>query len=47
MALTYGFLKERVQSTPQLKSSRRKHETQFHVHTAINADHENGSETWT
>ena len=35
MALTYGLLKCKVITDPQLKSTRRKHETQYHLHFSL------------
>jgi hypothetical protein len=43
MALTYGFLKCKVVSDPQLKSSRRKHETQYHLHATLEITLDDGS----
>ena len=35
MALIYGFVKCKIASDPALKSSRRKNEVQYHLHTAF------------
>jgi uncharacterized protein YukJ len=35
MSLTYGILKCKVVSDPQLKATRRKHETQYHLHSTL------------
>ncbi|PVX85062.1 DUF2278 family protein [Paraburkholderia unamae] len=35
MALPYGFVKAKIVSTPQLKSTRRPHEVQYHLHFGI------------
>jgi hypothetical protein len=43
MHLTYGFLKCKVVSDPQLKASRRKHETQYHLHTTLAIIAQDGS----
>jgi uncharacterized protein YukJ len=37
MALSYGFLKGKINSDTALKSSRRPHELQYHLHTTIQA----------
>jgi uncharacterized protein YukJ len=38
MALSYGFIKCKLKSDPVMKSSRRKRETQYHVHTKLQSD---------
>jgi hypothetical protein len=38
MALSYGFIKCKLKSDPVMKSSRLKHETQYHVHTKLQSD---------
>jgi uncharacterized protein YukJ len=43
MALTYGLLKCKVITDPQLKSTRRKHETQYHLHSTLEITLANGS----
>ncbi|RAR65849.1 uncharacterized protein DUF2278 [Paraburkholderia unamae] len=35
MALPYGFVKAKIVSAPQLKSTRRPHEVQYHLHFGI------------
>lgn len=37
MALTYGFLKCKMVREPSLRASRRKHETQYHLHATADA----------
>jgi hypothetical protein len=37
MALNYGFLKGKINSDTALKSSRRPHELQYHLHTTVQA----------
>jgi hypothetical protein len=47
MALTYGFLKCKVGSDPVLKATRRKSETQYHLHTTLLVQAPDGSnESW-
>jgi len=43
MHLTYGVLKCKVVSDPQLKATRRKHETQYHLHTTLEVTSDDGS----
>jgi Uncharacterized conserved protein (DUF2278) len=43
MHLTYGMLKCKVVSDPQLKATHRKHETQYHLHTTLEVSSEDGS----
>lgn len=43
MTLTYGFLKCTVGSEPELRSSRHKHEIQYHLHANLNVP---GSDAW-
>jgi uncharacterized protein YukJ len=43
MALTYGFLKCKVVSDPQLKSSRHKAEIQYHLHATLKITLPDGS----
>ena len=38
MALPYGYLKAKVTSEPRLKSSRRSHEIQCHLHVSMLVD---------
>jgi uncharacterized protein YukJ len=47
MALNYGFVKCKVVSEPVLKPSRRKQETQYHLHATLNVLAADGSsESW-
>jgi len=47
MALTYGFLKGKVVSVPQLQSSQHKSEKQYHIHTTLEVTAADGSvEQW-
>jgi hypothetical protein len=46
MALKYGFVKCKVAGDPHLKSSRRPHETQYHVHAALHVASGGGTENW-
>jgi len=47
MALTYGFLKGKVVSDPQVKSSQHKSEKQYHLHTTLEVTAVDGSvEQW-
>jgi len=46
MALTYGFLRCRVASTPQLKGSRHGQETQYHLHATLAYDSGGGETQW-
>jgi uncharacterized protein YukJ len=47
MALTYGYLKGKVVSDPQLQSSQRKNEKQYHIHTTLEVTTANGGvEQW-
>jgi len=43
MALSYGFLKGKINSGTALKSSRRPHELQYHLHTTIQAPGTDGT----
>src|SRR5271166_591327 len=43
MALTYGVLKCKVVSDPQLKGTRRKNETQYHLHATLEITLPDGS----
>ncbi len=43
MALTYGMLKCKVVSDPELKASRHKQEKQYHLHATLRIDQEDGS----
>ncbi|HVW03009.1 MAG TPA: DUF2278 family protein [Planctomycetaceae bacterium] len=43
MTLVYGFLKCKIGSAPQLKSSHHQHEIQYHLHMSLSAG---GSGTW-
>ncbi len=43
MHLTYGMLKCKVVSDPELKATRRKHETQYHLHTTLEVTSGDGS----
>jgi uncharacterized protein YukJ len=43
MHLTYGVLKCKVVSDPQLKATHRKHETQYHLHTTLEIRLDDGS----
>jgi len=43
MALSYGFLKGKINSGTALKSSRRPHELQYHLHTTIQAPDTDGN----
>jgi len=43
MHLTYGVLKCKVLSDPQLKATHRKHETQYHLHTTLKVSSEHGT----
>jgi uncharacterized protein YukJ len=43
MALTYGYLKAKIDSDTTLKSSRRPHELQYHLHTTMLATAADGS----
>lgn len=45
MHLTYGMLKCKVVSDPKLKATRRKRETQFHLHTTLEVASDDGSTT--
>jgi uncharacterized protein YukJ len=38
MALPYGFVKAKIVSTPQLKSTQRPHEIQYHLHFGISVN---------
>jgi uncharacterized protein YukJ len=38
MALPYGFVKAKIVSDPQLKSTRRPHEVQYHLHFGVSVD---------
>ena len=47
MSLTYGFLKCKVISDPELKATRRKSEIQYHLHTTLRIVNPDGSgENW-
>jgi uncharacterized protein YukJ len=47
MAKTYGFVKCRVISAPQIKGSREKGETQYHLHVNLAVPNERGgNDTW-
>ncbi|SIO20011.1 Uncharacterized protein YukJ [Singulisphaera sp. GP187] len=48
MALTYGFVKCKVAGDPQLKSSPRPHEIQYHLHAALDVASRGGGapEKW-
>ncbi|MBV8898632.1 MAG: DUF2278 family protein [Verrucomicrobia bacterium] len=46
MALTYGFLKCKVTSVPVLRSSRKKNEIQYHLHTDCSAPSDGGTGIW-
>jgi uncharacterized protein YukJ len=47
MALTYGFVRSRIASTPKLQAARRKDETQYHLHVSLNiVDAEGNQTTW-
>jgi uncharacterized protein YukJ len=43
MPLTYGFLKCKVISDPRLKSTQRKNETQYHLHSTLEIRLQDGS----
>lgn len=43
MHLTYGVLKCKVVSDPQLKATHRNHETQYHLHTTLEVALDDGS----
>ncbi|QGZ66575.1 DUF2278 family protein [Paraburkholderia acidisoli] len=38
MALPYGFVKTKIVSAPQLKSTRRPHEVQYHLHFGVSVN---------
>lgn len=38
MALPYGFVKTKIVSAPQLKSTHRPHEVQYHLHFSVSVD---------
>ncbi|HEY4801788.1 MAG TPA: DUF2278 family protein [Paraburkholderia sp.] len=38
MALPYGFVKAKIVTAPQLKSTRRPHEVQYHLHFGVTVD---------
>jgi hypothetical protein len=44
MALSYGFLKGKINSGTALKSSRRPHELQYHLHITIQAPDTDGNQ---
>ncbi|HLJ91066.1 MAG TPA: DUF2278 family protein [Candidatus Angelobacter sp.] len=45
MRLTYGMLKCKIASNPQLKATRRKRETQYHLHATLAIVADDGSTT--
>ena len=46
MALPYGFVKCKVVGEPHLKPTPRKHETQYHVHAALQVARGGGKQDW-
>jgi hypothetical protein len=46
VALQYGFIKCNVAGDPRLKASRRREETQYHVHTTVQVASSEGAEDW-
>lgn len=46
MALTYGFVRCRVTSAPELKGTHRPHEIQYHLHVTLSFDDNHGTNDW-
>ena len=47
MTLSYGFVKCKVVSDPQLRATQRRHETQYHLHATLQVETGNGgTEQW-
>ena len=46
MTLEYGFVKCKLVSDPELKASRRRRETQYHLHVKLQVATSGGSERW-
>ena len=46
MALQYGYVKCKVISDPHLKPTRRRQETQYHLHATLLVESDQGSQRW-